>query len=113
MVTLIATASYAAAVDALLDDEGRAEFEFDLACRPEAHPVVPGTGGVRKARWSRPGMGKRGGIRVVYYYPLGAQVILMVTAYTKNRKENLSDADKKAIRQTVEFFKASIRPSRP
>ena len=80
---------------------------------PKRTLLFPGTGGVRKARWSRPGMGKRGGIRVVYYYPLGAEVILMVTAYSKNRRENLSDADKKAIRQTVELFNASIRPSRP
>ncbi|HXB73380.1 MAG TPA: hypothetical protein VNY05_34395 [Candidatus Acidoferrales bacterium] len=43
-------------------------MEASIAADPEAHPVVPGTGGVRKARWSRQGKGKRGGVRVVYYY---------------------------------------------
>ena len=53
-------------------------------------------------------MGKRGGVRVIYYYPLGAEVTLMIAAYSKNRKENLTDADKKAIRRIASLFKASI-----
>ena len=47
------------------DESG--EFASYLALTPDARDVVPGTGGVRKLKWSRPGMGKRGGVRVVYF----------------------------------------------
>jgi len=43
-------------------------MEASIAADPEAHPVVPGTGGVRKARWRRQAKGKSGGVRVIYYY---------------------------------------------
>ena len=42
-------------------------MEFHIACAPEDHPVIPGAGGFRKARWARPGKGKSGGFRVVYF----------------------------------------------
>ncbi len=89
----------------LLPVESRMEMENSLAAWPEAHPVIPGTRGVRKARWPRPGMGKRGGIRVIYYFTAEPDLIVFITAYSKNEKENLTDADKKEIRKVVEGFK--------
>lgn len=53
-------------------------------------------------------MGKRGGIRVIYYYITRADVVLLMTAYAKNVQENLSDEKKKAIRKTVRVFEESI-----
>lgn len=55
----------------LVDDEYRALQAF-LAADPEAGDVIPGTGGFRKLRWADParGKGKRGGLRVIYYYLL-------------------------------------------
>ena len=50
----------------LQDDEFRA-FQEILINDPEAGDTISGTGGFRKIRWSRPGMGKRGGVRVIYY----------------------------------------------
>lgn len=76
-------------------------MEDAVAINPEAHPIVPGTKGVRKARWSRPGMGKRGGIRLICYYWMPDAVILL-TAYPKNEKENLTHADKKEFRKLIE-----------
>jgi hypothetical protein len=49
------------------DDGELAELQKALAKNPESGTVVPGTHGVRKLRWSRSGMGKRGGLRVLYY----------------------------------------------
>src|SRR6266566_5162907 len=43
-------------------------MEFFIACAPEDHPVIPGAGGFRKARWARSGKGKSGGFRVVYFF---------------------------------------------
>lgn len=69
--------------------------------RPDAHPVVPGTGGVRKARWARPGMGKRGGLRVVYYFLVRAGLVYMLDIYAKNEKSDLNAADKRELHGIV------------
>jgi hypothetical protein len=45
-----------------------AAMEFYIACTPGDHPVIPGAGGFRKARWARPGKGKSGGFRVIYFF---------------------------------------------
>ena len=80
-------------------------MEDAVATDPERHPLVPGTMGVRKARWSRPGMGKSGGIRLIYYFWVEPNAVVLITAYAKNEKENLTDADKKEIRKIVENLK--------
>jgi hypothetical protein len=49
-------------------------------------------------------MGKRGGIRLIYYYWVPDAIILL-TAYPKNKKENLTDADKEAFRKLIESLK--------
>jgi mRNA-degrading endonuclease RelE of RelBE toxin-antitoxin system len=95
---------YEKRIAALLPPEDRTEMEDAIATNPEAHPVVPGTKGVRKARWSRPGMGKRGGIRLIYYY-WAPDAIILLTACAKNEKENLADADKKDFRRLIESLK--------
>ena len=67
--------------------------------------MVPGTKGVRKARWPRPGMGKSGGIRLIYFFWVEPNAVVLITAYAKNEKENLTDGDKKEIRKIVENLK--------
>jgi hypothetical protein len=106
--TVISSKQFDSAVEALLTTDELAELEFSLSTNPTAHPVIPGTNGVRKARWSRGGMGKRGGMRVIYFYAISAELILLLAAYSKNEKENLSDADKKAIRRAVEVFQQTL-----
>lgn len=51
--------------------------------------MVPGTGGVRKVRWSRAGRGKRGGVRVVYYNQLAAGRVWLLLIYAKSARDNL------------------------
>ncbi len=81
-------------------------MEDAIAADPEAHPVVAGTNGVRKARWSRPGMGKRGGVRLIYYFWMESSAVVLITIYAKNEKENLTDADKKEIRRAIKSLRA-------
>ena len=104
---VIATRTYEKRIVKLLPPEERTEMEDAVATDPERHPVVPGTKGVRKARWSRPGMGKRGGVRLVYYFWVEPNAVLLITAYAKNEKEDLTDADKKEIRKIVDNLKRS------
>ncbi|MEP6716700.1 MAG: type II toxin-antitoxin system RelE/ParE family toxin [Terriglobia bacterium] len=82
-------------------------MEAAIAGNPEGHPVVPGAAGVRKARWARPGTGKSGGIRLIYYFWATPNAVLFIAAYAKNEKETLSDADKKEIRKLIENLKKS------
>jgi hypothetical protein len=76
-----------------MDDAERAELVGYLAYRPAAGVVIPGTGGVRKLRWGLEGRGKRGGARVIYYYHDMEMPLYLMTAYAKNERENLSQAE--------------------
>lgn len=69
-------------------EEERGKFAAFLAGHPEAGDAIPGAGGVRKIRWTRQGVGKRGGIRVLYVNHLDAGTILLLTLYAKARQEN-------------------------
>ena len=63
--------------------------------------MVPGTGGVRKARWARSRMGKRGGVRAVYYFLVRADLVYILDLYAKNEKSDLTPADKREPRAIV------------
>ena len=65
---IVSLSGYESQVSALLNEEERVAMEFFIACAPEDHPVIPGTGGFRKARWARAGQGKSGGLRVIYFF---------------------------------------------
>lgn len=84
-----------------------ARLELSITERPDAHPVVAGTGGIRKARWARPGMGKRGGVRAVYYYQTHAGIVYMLDIYAKNEKPDMTPADKRELRAIVSLLEES------
>jgi hypothetical protein len=76
-----------------------------IASNPELHPVVQKTGGVRKARWSRQGKGKSGGVRVIYYYWVLDDEVYLLYLYAKNEQADLSATDRKAAKAFVEELK--------
>ena len=80
-----------------MDEEERAAMEFNIASAPEVHPVIPGTGGFRKARWARQGQGKRSGFRVIYFYIAEPGRIYMASIYGKFQKQTLSAADRNVL----------------
>ncbi len=80
-------------------------MESAIAADPEAHPIVPGTGGVRKARWGREGKGKSGGVRVIYYCWFRDGEVYMLSIYAKNEQADMTAADKRAARRFVEALK--------
>jgi hypothetical protein len=85
----------------LNDDEYRS-LQAVLAAAPETGVIIPGSGGLRKIRWSRGGQGKRGGVRVIYYWAVGLEQILMLLIYAKNEQDDLSPAQLQALRKIVE-----------
>ena len=73
------------------------------------HPIVPELAGARKMRWSGSGRGKRGGIRVIYFYVVAPGKILLLHAYAKNEKENVTDEEKRAIREAIQGFRSGLK----
>ncbi|HHL1522497.1 TPA: type II toxin-antitoxin system RelE/ParE family toxin, partial [Klebsiella pneumoniae] len=63
-----------------------------------------GTGGFRKIRWSRPGMGKRGGVRVIYYNVTKKGRIYLALIYPKNEQDELNQEQKKMLRQVADLI---------
>jgi hypothetical protein len=88
MKTVAETAVFQRYAAGLWTDGERAEFVNWIAGNPLAGDVIPGSGGCRKVRWSRPGMGKRGGARVIYFNGDDGRVWLLI-AYAKARFDNL------------------------
>ncbi len=78
---------------------------FLTALDAEAHPVIPGAGGARKARMRAKGRGKRGGYRVIYYLAL-ADTVWLITIYDKVQKEDLTSDELAQIVQLVHTIRA-------
>ena len=76
-------------------------LQLYLMDQPDAGDIIKGSGGVRKLRWGLPGRGKRGGVRVIYYWVTKEHQILFLTAYAKNEARDLSPDTIKAIREIV------------
>ena len=85
-----------------LSDEQYGTLQQTLMQNPDAGPVIPGSGGVRKLRWAAPRRGKRGGYRVIYYVKKANGVIWLLTMYPKNVAENIPTTLIRRIRQEVE-----------
>lgn len=82
-------------------EEERLEFIAFIAYNPMAGDVIPGGGGVRKVRWGREGRGKRGGVRLVYYFHDGSIPLFLITVYAKSKKENLTRRELKSMSKLV------------
>lgn len=63
----VETPIFTKVIERLVSDEDYRSLQIALMLRPEQGPVVRGGGGLRKVRWARPGGGKSGGLRVIYY----------------------------------------------
>lgn len=88
----------------LLSDEQYAKLQADLCYEPEIGAIIKGSGGIRKMRLSFGGKGKRGGARVIYYWAISRERILMLDIYAKNEKEDLTQTEIKELRRYVEEF---------
>ena len=89
MFTIVETPTFVRCVTAIWNETELMDFKLWLAGDPLTGDVIPGTQGLRKVRWTRAGMGKRGGARVVYYNQLADGRIVLLMAYTKAKFDNL------------------------
>ena len=77
-------------------------FQAALLERPDAGKVIPGGAGLRKLRWAVEGRGKRGGVRVIYYWFTSRGTILLLFMYPKNVQDNLTQDQLKQLKKIIE-----------
>ena len=99
MQTVVETPTYLAIASKLFSEEERADIVAMLAADPECGDLIRGTGGFRKVRVARKGMGKSGGARVVYIWRNQRFPVFLITVFAKNQKENLSMAERNMLRK--------------
>lgn len=99
---IVETSIFTRQVHELLSDEEYRELQLALVNRPKAGAVIVGSGGLRKLRWASKGKGKRGGVRVIYYWAVGPHQILMLVIYSKSERDNLTLKQVKVLREIVE-----------
>ena len=97
MQTVVETPSYLKTAEAIFSEEEREEMVAMVAANPECGEVIQGTGGFRKVRVGRSGIGKRGGARVIYISRNERFPIFLIAAYPKNLKENLTMAERNKL----------------
>ena len=102
MLTIVETPLFQGLWPDYWDEDERGEFASWLAHSPDAGDVVPGSGGVRKVRWSRKGTGKRGGVRVVYFNRLANGEIWLLLIYAKSARDNVPADVLKQLKQEIE-----------
>jgi hypothetical protein len=90
-------------VTAMLSDAEYAAFQQSLTDRPDAGSLIEGGAGIRKVRWAMHGAGKRGGLRVIYYWRIAEDQIYLLYLFSKNARTDLTQAQ---IRQLAEAARA-------
>jgi mRNA-degrading endonuclease RelE of RelBE toxin-antitoxin system len=97
-MVLIETPVFTRQVKDLLSDDEYGEFQRHLAGNPLAGDLITDTNGLRKVRWKTKGRGKSGGVRVIYFHVSAQAQIRLLLIYKKGFKDDLTAADKKALR---------------
>lgn len=87
---IIETPLFTQRIQQFLSDEEYRQLQQQLVARPDAGKLIPGSGGLRKLRWAMGGHGKRGGLRIIYYWAKASDQILMLFVYPKPEREDLT-----------------------
>lgn len=105
-VELIETSTFTRQITALLSDEDYGAFQSRLAANPGLGALIKGGGGIRKIRMAVGSRGKRGGARVIYYWAVRKDVILLLYAYPKNVSADLTP---KQVARLAKILKEEFR----
>ena len=87
-----------------MDDAAYLALQNELMLSPQAGDVIEGTGGLRKLRQADPrrGKGKRGGLRIIYYWWLGGEQFWLFTVYDKDQADDLTPEQRKIVKRLLE-----------
>ena len=97
----VETSVFTTQVKDLLDDNEYRALQSALLLRPEQGALIRGSGGLRKVRWGAKGAGKRGGIRVIYYWDQETAAFYMLFAYPKTVQDDLTPKQLRILRRIV------------
>lgn len=93
MQTVVELPEFLKRAEQLLSSSERAGIINYLAAHPASGDIMQGTSGLRKLRWSAQGKGKKGGVRVIYYYHNSSVPLFLLTVFGKGEKTNLSKSE--------------------
>jgi hypothetical protein len=98
----VETSIFTRQITGLLDDEDYRALQMALTLRPNQGALIRASGGLRKVRWACRNSGKRGGIRIIYYWHDSQETFFMLFAYPKNVQDDLTPGQLRMLRQAVE-----------
>jgi len=97
----VETPVFTTALHRHLEDEQYRRLQIALILRPTQGAVIQGSGGLRKVRWAKPGAGKRGGLRIIYYWAPTEHVFYMLYAHSKADQGDLTPAQTRTLGRLV------------
>ncbi len=100
-MVILETSVFTRQVRQILKDDDYRQLQLTLVEHPEAGAVIRGSGGLRKIRWQGSGRGKRGGLRIIYYWAVADDQLLMLLIYPKSEREDLSPDQLKRLRSLI------------
>lgn len=99
-MNFVETSAFTRSISSLMTDDEYSSLQRLLGKRPDAGPIVKG-GGIRKMRWMVSGHGKRGGLRIIYYWAVRRDTLFMLEAYLKSEKQDLTPDEIEFLRRLV------------
>lgn len=110
--TVVELPAFLSRVDGLLSSTERTALIDYLARNPAQGDEIPRTGGLRKLRWGSKGKGKRGGVRVIYYFYNYSAPVFLIFIYGKNQQENLTFQEEKKLQKIASSIKEDCKNRR-
>lgn len=109
MITIVELPEFIRKSERLLDAEERDSVVNHIARNPRTGALIRGTGGIRKVRWARKGMGKSGGVRIIYFFYNENIPVFLLTAFGKNEKTNLTKAERNELAKLTTLLAKSYK----
>lgn len=101
-MVIIETPIFTKRIQELITDDEYRLLQTHLVNKPDAGKIIPGSGGLRKLRWSAGSHGKRSGIRSIYYWFVSQNILLLLYAYPKSELDNLTNEQLRQLKKIVE-----------
>lgn len=101
-MVIIETPIFTKRIQELITDDEYRILQTHLVNKPDAGKIIPGSGGLRKLRWSAGSHGKRSGIRSIYYWFVSQNILLLLYAYPKSELDNLTNEQLRQLKKIVE-----------